>query len=258
MKIIATTTQSQTTLCSEYKQFLEETGLPFIPRERRSLQAIAREQEAQAVLVWLASGPILHMGLERFFFHPSMAKNRIASYRQLGTADPLIKACALEAGSSFLDCTLGLGADSIVAAYHAHEGRVVGLESSPLIAAIVKWGMKVYHSNMSWLDQAIHSIQAVNAEHYDYLRKLEDNSFDIVYFDPMFRKPRHKSTALAPLRLLANHQALSRGVIAEACRVARKRVVVKEMPVSREFERLGIEQLIENPNNPIAFGVLEV
>lgn len=258
MKVIATTTQSQTTLTAEFEQFLEESALPFIHRKRKSLAAILQEQESQAVLVWQASGPVLHIGTERFFFHPSMAKNRLSAYRRQGTIDHLIKACALEADSSFLDCTLGLGADSIVAAYFANSGRVVGLESSPLIAPIIKWGMKLYQSPMEWLDGAIHSIEVINANHKDYLQKLKDNSFDIVYFDPMFRIARHKSTALAPLRLLADHQALSREVIKEACRVARKRVVIKEMPLSAEFERLGIERIIENPNNPIAFGVIEV
>lgn len=258
VKIVATTTQTKTIPAPEYEQFLAETGLLFVPRQHKSLATIAREHETQAVLVWQPNGPILHIGSERFFFHPSMAKNRLASYRHSGTIDPLIRACALEEGSSFLDCTLGLGADAIVAAYFARAGRVVALESSPLIAAIVKWGMKVYHSGIDWLDQAIHSIEVINGEHYLYLKKLGDNSFDIVYFDPMFQKPRYKSTALTPLRLLANHQRLSREVLGEACRVARKRVVVKEMPASREFERLGIEKIIENPNNPIAYGVLEI
>ena len=108
------------------------------------------------------------------------------------------------------------------------QGTVVGLESSRAIAMVVKWGMKLYDSPMTWLKEAANRIQVINSEHYQYLSDLDDNSFDIVYFDPMFRQPLLKSQAISPLRSLANPAPLDLRAIEQACRVARKRVVVKE------------------------------
>ncbi|MDD2621274.1 MAG: class I SAM-dependent methyltransferase, partial [Syntrophomonadaceae bacterium] len=216
------------------------------------------EHQAQGVVVWQVDGPIMHIANEVFFFHPSMAKNRIACFRKFRQIDNLARACQLQPHDSFLDCTLGLGADAIVASYFSKGGQIVALESSLLIAMIVKWGMKMYNSSMTWLNSAVKNIEVINANHYDYLKKLPDNSFDIVYFDPMFRKPILESQAIAPLRLMANHQELSKSSITEAIRVARKRVVVKEMTNSQEFERLGLVKLEYSPHNKLAYGIKEV
>ncbi len=258
MKIIATTTQSNTSISQDFASFIEESGFVFVPRQRKSIELLAREQEAAGIVVWQPEGPVLHFGGEVFFFHPSMAKNRIAAYRKFKQHDNLIKACGLEVGDSLLDCTLGLGADAIVASYFSEGGKIVGLESSRAIAMIVKWGMRLYNSSMKWLNDAIKNIEVVNTYHYDYLKSLPDNSFDIVYFDPMFRKPILASQAIAPLRQMANHQEISAASLSEAGRVARKRVVVKEMTESMEFERLGLIKLNFSPHNKISYGMMEL
>ncbi|MEN6349246.1 MAG: class I SAM-dependent methyltransferase [Syntrophomonas sp.] len=258
MNVIATNSQSASSITADFQEFLRESGIEFVPRQRKSLEALAAEHSARGVIVWLIEGPVLNIiNEEKFFFHPSMAKNRIASFRKFGTVDPLIKACDLKENDSFLDCTLGLGADSIVASYFSRGGRVVGLESSFIIAWVVKWGMKLYCSQMDWLNTAIKGIEVVAADHSSYLKELDDNSFDIVYFDPMFRQPLLKSQAIAPLRLMADHRELRKESIIEACRVARKKVVVKEMVSSPEFERLGLRLAPHSPHNKIAFGVIE-
>lgn len=259
MNIIATNSQSAAHISPDFSEFLQESGITFVPRRRKSLETLAAENRAGGVIVWLADGPVLNIvNQEKFFFHPSMAKNRIASFRKFGTVDPLVWACDLKEKDSFLDCTLGLGADAIVAAYFSKGGKVVGLESSFPIAQVVKWGMKLYHSQMNWLNDAIKRIEVVNADHIQYLEEFDDNSFDIVYFDPMFRSPLLQSQAIAPLRLMADHRELQKNSIAEACRVARKRVVVKEMVYSSEFERLGLKMMSHSPHNKIAFGIVEV
>jgi 16S rRNA G966 N2-methylase RsmD len=87
---------------------------------------------------------------------------------------------------------------------------------------------------------------------------MADNAFDIVFFDPMFRKPLLKSQAISPLRLLANNDPLEKSIIEEACRVAKRRVVMKEMVSSLEFERLGFTKILRSSYNKIGMGVLEV
>jgi len=257
MHIIATTAQSGIKDFSYFNEFLQDSGFPLVARGKQSLDDLIRTHHADAVVVCYRQGPVLYHDKEKFFFHPSMAKNRLAAYRKNGTADPFASACRLKADDEVLDCTLGLGADAIVAAYFTPAGRVVGVESSPAIAQVVKWGMKHYDSSMSWLNEAIERIEVVNSEHYEYLQGLDSGSFDIVYFDPMFRRPLLKSQAISPLRALADHRPLDKAAVKEACRVARKRVVIKELAAGTELQRLGCEAVIGGKHRKIAFGVIE-
>lgn len=258
MNLIVTTTQSKSGLNDILDEFLAETKLPFASREGRSIEQIQKDYEVNGVIVWHPEGPILYIEGQKFYYHPSMAKNRISVFRKLGTNDPFVTACDLKPNDKVLDCTLGLGADATLAAFFTPHGQVIGLESSSPIAWVVKWGMKLYKSKISWLDEAIHRIEVINTEHLTYFKSLPDNSFDIVYFDPMFRKPLLKSTTLNPLRLLANHEPLTGESIQEACRIARRRVVIKELAGSSEFNRLGINNFRSSVNNKITYGVIDL
>ncbi len=256
MEIVATNTQSSDDLTPDFKGFLEESQILYVPRLRRSLAKIQAESQVQAVIVWESSGPVMYLNDTKFFFHPSMAKVRISAYRKNDLMDPLVQACELKADDHFLDCTLGLGADAIVASYFSPRGKVVGVESSIAVSHIVKWGMQLYKSNMPWLQEAIGRIQVINQDHNQYLKDLDDNTYDIVYFDPMFRSPLLKSQAISPLREAANMEPLSEEAVLQACRVARRRVVIKERKGSMEFERLNCTSVYGSTNNNVAYGVI--
>lgn len=257
MRLIVTTSQSVNKESDILKEFIKETEIEYVPRNRKSLKALSAEYDAQGIIVWHDQGPVLHMGEEKLFFHPSMAKNRLASYRKYGTEDPLIKACDLKRNDCFLDCTLGMGADSIVASYFT-EKPVLGLEASFPIAVIIKWGMKTYQTSISWLIQPIQKIEVHHRNHYEFLKVMQDDSFDIVYFDPMFRHPLMASQPINPLRAIADHHPVTRESIEEACRVARKKVVLKEQVKSSEFEKLHFQRVINSPHNRIGYGVITV
>ncbi len=256
MEIIATTTQSIDYLAPDFRAFLKESGISYVPRQRKSLARIQAENQVSAVIVWETPGPVMYLNGSKFFFHPSMAKVRISAFRKNETPDPLIQACELKEDDHFLDCTLGLGADAIVASYFTPRGKVVGVESSTAVSFIVKWGMRLYESNMLWLQETIQRIQVINQEHTQYLKDMEDNSFDIVYFDPMFRIPLMKSQAISPLREAANSAPLSEEAVAQACRVARRKVVIKERKGSSEFERLNCTDMCGSSNNNVAYGII--
>ncbi len=258
MKIIATTTQSIDDIAVDFSVFLEESQITYVPRQKKSLDRIRVENQASAVIVWETTGPVLYINERKFFFHPSMAKVRISAFRKNNTLDPLIQACDLKEDDYFLDCTLGLGADAIVASYFLPRGKVVGVESSTAVCYIVKWGMQLYKSNMPWLQEAIQKIQVINQDHTQYLKSLEDNTFDIVYFDPMFRIPLMKSQAISPLREAANPNPLSEEAIAQACRVARRKVVVKERKGSSEFKRLNCTHMSGSSNNNVTYGIINI
>ncbi len=256
MKFIVTTPQSIDSVNETMAEFIDESQLEYIPRRSSSLAKLAAEHGAEGVIVWESEGPILYVANEKLFFHPSMAKVRIAEYRKKGREDLLIQACQLNKGDSFLDCTLGMGADAIVAAYFSETGKITGLEYQSAVAQVISWGMKLYQGNMPWLNQAINRVEVINSDHKNYLHQQADGSYDIVYFDPMFTKPLLRSQPISPLRKLANHDALDRDIIKEACRVARKRVVLKTLLAGFEFERLGFKKIKGSKHNPIAYGVI--
>jgi hypothetical protein len=184
MNIIITTTQSGNADNHMLSDFIADSGFTFVPRGHRSLESLVREYQAEGIIVWESTGPVLYHHDQKLFFHPSMAKNRIAAFRKRQCPDLMVKACNLCRGDDFLDCTLGLGADSIVAAFFSATGKVTGLESSPAIAFIIKWGMRMYSSRMPWLDHAIKRIEVIKTEYNNYLSRQPDKSYDIVYLIP--------------------------------------------------------------------------
>ena len=97
-----------------------------------------------------------------------------------------------------------------------------------------------------------------NQDYLSYLKAQPDNSFDIVYFDPMFRHALLDSKNLSPLRQLADNDPVSLEAINEAKRVAKYRVVFKENSRSLEFARLGFEKICGvkiRPNSLWCYGI---
>ena len=94
----------------------------------------------------------------------------------------------------------------------------------------------------------------VQACYQTYLKQLEDQSFDVVMFDPMFRKTVKQSSAMQMLKPLANPAPLDQESVEEAVRVARRAVLLKERPKSGEFERLGFT--IVKVSSHYAWGVI--
>ncbi len=66
------------------------------------------------------------------------------------------------------------------------------------------------------------------------------------------------SRPITPLRNMANNEPLNIEAVNEACRVARKSVVVKERFESPEFKRLGINTTIAGKSSEIAYGIIVI
>lgn len=243
---------------SEILQFASEAGAVYVPRNDQSLDKVMKQADVTRVIVWEPEGPVLYCNGQRFFYHPSMGKTRVAHLRK-GKADVMVEAMALESGMSVLDCTMGLGADSLVASYVVGQpGRVIAVESSRLIMSIVKCGIRKHIKGPSWLDEALCRIEIINDDYSSILKQQADKSFDVVYFDPMFEKPVTKSAGISPMRSLANYAKLTVESWQEAMRVARKRVVVKERQGSTEFQRLSVDEIIGGKSSTIAYGICKV
>lgn len=232
--------------------------VPVVPRGGLSLAVLSEMYGVPGVLVVSARRVAYVSGGEEFFFHPSLAVLRIKEMLA-GKTDQMIKAMDLRPGDAILDCTLGLATDAIVAAYAAgEEGRVVGLESSPVLAAVVGYGLRHFQTEyVDGLTAAMRRVRVENRDHLSCLAGLPAGSFDVVYFDPMFRRPRYRSCAIHPLRLLAEPSPLEPRALELARRVARRRVVVKERRGSSEFARLGIARVEGGRYAPVVYGIIE-
>lgn len=218
-------------------------GIQFEPRKKRSVAKISQQLGAHVIVAGKNRYEYYAKGADApFFFHPNSAAFRLKRVAR-GEAEPLLTACQLEQGDSFLDCTLGIGADSMLAAYAVGgQGRVVGLEADRNIAFIVAQGMKAYDTSELPLTNCMRGIEVIHSEAFHYLKQQSDNSFDIVYMDPMFEKVIEESTNFEALRVAGSHIALTGEWVNEAKRVAKKRVVLKAHYQSEWFEQFGFQR----------------
>ncbi|ABO50405.1 conserved hypothetical protein [Desulforamulus reducens MI-1] len=255
--VITTGIRSRKNLEEKALELSREWKIPYQPREKYSLDFIREMTGASTILLVSHQKLSLVTNGKEFFFHPGLAKLRIKEL-QAGKTDQMIKAMDLQEGDSLLDCTLGLAADALVASYVVGtKGIIVGLEDAAPVAHIIARGLRSYTGEKPELINAMRRIQVVNQHHLHYLRNLPSNTFDVVYFDPMFRVPKVKSSSMAPLRDLANSSPLSIEAVAEAVRVARKRVVMKENRESQEFQRLNFQLIQGGRYSPVAYGVIK-
>lgn len=239
------------------KDVAKSISAHYIPRENKSLDRLRLEYNADQILVVTKKQMQLIMPTGVYFFHIGMAKLRIKSILD-GKYDHMALAMALSPGDWILDCTLGLGTDATVASFlTGSTGGVVGIEESAVVAELVRRGLRCYEGTDEEMTKAMHRIEVVTGDYLLHLRKLPAKSFDIVYFDPMFRRPVKESSGIASLRLLANHAPVSCEAITEAIRIARKRVVLKEAANSTEFSRLGFHRFSGGKYSSVMYGYIE-
>lgn len=125
-----------------------------------------------------------------------------------------------------IDATAGLGGDSFVLAYLGC--KVLMLERSPVIAALLQDGLERASQDPSFVDI---SLNLICADAIGYLQTVtEKNKPDVIYLDPMF--PERTKSALVKkemriLRELVGEDLDAVELLKVALTVAKKRVVVK-------------------------------
>lgn len=253
---IVTTSHSDAELEIRATAIAEWLKVSFIPRQRRALATLREEYGCSNVLVVERQRLVVKSDMGDFFFHPNMAVMRIHALKQ-GHKDPYVMTLDIHPGDQILDCTLGLGADAIVASFVVGEsGLVTGIEHSPLIAVLVKEGLKVPYGRVSTdIIQAMQRIKLIQGDHRALLNTFPDGSFDTVYFDPMFRRPVRTSSGIQAARFFADYRAIEPEVIEQALRVSRRRVVMKESKNSSEWQRLKPQQIVSGENAPVSYGI---
>jgi len=227
-------------------QAAQRYGLPYVAREGRALSRVTAEVGAEAALVLSTARAVLSAGGAEHAWSPGMGALRLkrhldarAGRRSDPTArDPFLEAAGIVPGDEVLDCTAGLGADALVAAGAAGPGgRVVGLESSQALAAWTGEGLRRYAA------EAARRVEVLHADHGAWLRAAPARAFDVVVFDPMFRHARAEPGGFDVVRRLSDPRPLDPAALAEARRVARRWVVVKDGAPGWDLARLGLTPL---------------
>ncbi|MBB4826065.1 hypothetical protein HNO89_003302 [Sporosarcina luteola] len=232
-------------------------GYPVIDRKKRSVRNMQLTYSANVLVAGKKRYEYFVFGVvEPFFFHPNSAAFRLKRILK-GETDPLMAICGLKQGDSFLDCTLGLASDSIVASFiTGSEGLVEGVEADPAVAFITKKGLQAYEAKLPQLTEAMGRIRVIQEDAIQHLKRQPDRSWDIVYIDTMFSEPIEESTNFSALRMAGMHSQLTEEWMAEAFRVCRKRVVVKDHFDSDVFGKFHLNRLIR-PNTKFHFGYID-
>lgn len=222
-------------------------GVAFVERERRSLEEVGGGGRVDGLLVLTRRKASLVMKGGAADWSPGMGALRAKRVaRRLARAlpsegpdrDPFFEAAGIRPGDAVLDCTLGLGADALVAAVGAGPGgRVVGIERSVALAAWVGEGLA--RSAYPGAER----IEVRAGDHAALLASLPDRSFDVVCFDPMFRHARAEPGGFDVVRALADGRPLAAEAVADARRVARRWVLVKDGAPGWDLARLGLTPL---------------
>lgn len=159
-------------------------------------------------------------------FHPSSSLLRLKSIAD-GGKDAFVEALDLLPGDSFLDCTMGLGSNSIVASsVVSAKGRVLALEASKAIFEVVDLGMRAYKVDGP-VEAAISRIERRHADFRQLLGGCPERSFDIVYMDPMFTEPFAHATPMDAIRAWSVRGMPGAEDIRAAFRAAKRRFVMK-------------------------------
>ena len=247
MQCIVTTAASGS--AGEADELAGRFGLRVEARAGRPLSRVLDDARGTPVLVLAARRADLHDRGRAFRASAGMALLRLLRARR-GETDPLVTAAGLRAGDRVLDATLGLGGDALIAS-QATAARVVGLESSSLLAAFAQAALRRLPEAAR---EAGTRIEVVRADHREFLRAQADGSFDVVLLDPMFRRAAEAGPLFELLRAYADHEPLAAATLREARRVARRGVLVKDAAPGPELQRLGLAPLLSRRSAAIAFG----
>ncbi|MFK7930721.1 MAG: class I SAM-dependent methyltransferase [Myxococcota bacterium] len=195
------------------------------------------------VLMVQRSRLVLAVGDQRHRWHPGLLHTRL----EAGWSHPLVRAMALEPGHRVLDCSLGLGID---AQFMAHlTGRTVwAVEASAAVAMMTAEG----------LGRVGADIQVVHGEAEAFMRTLPDNCVDVVQGDPMFPPGTGVTPSLAGLRAAAHHAPLGAGWVGQALRVARHRVVVRDVEPGQLLEEMRAPEVLRVGRGRPRYGVWRV
>ena len=242
-------------LKEQAKAWAQQLQVHYVKRyDNGSLDAMLVEHHLDALLIAGKNGPQLYSPEGMLLYHPGLGKVRWQRVVQRHEKDNYLTAMKIRPGQRVLDCTVGLAADALLASRAVgKDGKVIGLEASLPLWFLTSRGIMLYKSRLPELLQDLQRIEIIHAEASAYLKKLPENSFDVVYFDPMFRQPVRKSSEMVPLRPLAYSEPLTRETVDLALKAA-PRVVIKERSVEI-LQEYGCTEFVGTKYSAVRFGI---
>jgi 16S rRNA (guanine1516-N2)-methyltransferase len=249
---VTTSAQARQELVTRAQAAALTWGVPFFPRRPKQGIADWLGVRAEALLIFGHDAVTLWDKEGHHGFHGGMAELRRRRWVDGDRTDTFARMTELRPGDAVLDCTLGLGQDALMASLVVGPtGRVVGIEKSLPLAVLVSAGLETYE-----LGPDSCRIQVVHADAREYLRTLPGGSFDVVFFDPMFARPRKAQPGFDVLRRFADHAPLTPETLEEGRRVARRWVVVKGSKYSDDLKKLGLPAEPGNHYTNVVWGRL--
>ena len=256
--IITTSQKASPTIKKESLELANSLGLSYVERHKKPISELFLVDNPIAVV---SNKKItIHFNEEQeHSFHLSMAQLRILRLER-NEEDHLVRAIETLTHESskhisIVDCTLGIGSDSIVMAYAFPNANITGLEASYPIWLSTWFGLRHYEHDNDVVTEVLRRIEAIHCDFESYLSDLPDKSMDILYFDPMFEVPIEESPQFKPLRGHTFEGAIKRNVIEEAKRVSRLGFIIKERPFSSVFKDFPPMKWVGGKYSRIGYGV---
>lgn len=221
---VVTTPRKRGDLNGAAERTARRLGLPFVERGDSSFDAIFERSGASAIYVEMDEHALIQTKAGPIIYHEGTAVLRTKKKKE---PDALLRALEPLPGDRVLDATLGMACDSLVIATRLIDGKITGLESNILLADLVARGLKDRRFKRKHIEEAARMIEVVHTDHLDFLRRCGDGAFDLVYFDPMFSETVEASSSMKRIKQIADDRPLNVEALAEAERVARRRIVVK-------------------------------
>ena len=147
-------------MMEEAAEIAEQLQIPFFPRQKRSIHMIQQEVHDDCLVVGKNRLELYPFGeKEPCFFHPNSAMFRIKRL-QNGESDPFVDAAKLSSGKTLLDCTFGLGSDSITAKlFVGEQGSIMGCEGNRFLAYLMKRGLHTWNDGAPAILAAMRRIE---------------------------------------------------------------------------------------------------
>lgn len=264
MNILTTAQKSNEAIQEEAKALASSMHMTYIKRGKTSIPALFSKYQCEYIAVLAGSGLTIHFPEnQQHTFHLSMAQLRILRL-QRGEGDHLINSVQTILNANhplgkeeflFLDCTIGLGSDSIVVSYAFPQAKIKGLEGSLPIWLATSYGLAHYSHNVKSVTDALRRIEVSHDTFETYVPNLPDDSIDIIYFDPMFEVPVEESPQFKPLRGHTMESHIDDKIMEEAMRVASCGVIIKERPFSSVFQKYPPHKWVGGKYSRIGYGV---
>ena len=246
--IVTTSVKTTLELNDSAQKLADELNLEYVKRNKTTIKQLL--ETAKGVIVVYKNKLSYFENDSEFFFHLDTTALKIKN----SDNEPLVEIIGKEK-QNVLDCTMGLAGDSILLSYYGHN--VTSIEKNKIIYLITSNGLKNYISPSEEINKAMRKIITYNYDCIDYLKSTPDNSFDIVYFDPMFSHNIKESENLSGITPLADKSFPYEEFIKEASRIGKDKIIIKAHFKDDIFEKYNFTRIVRK-NTKFHFGFLEI